>query len=294
MTGRAWATARAAAGAAVLGVLVWRLGAEPFVDGLRATDARSLGVAAVVVAGTTLCCAWRWRVVARRVGLELGLPEAVAAYYRSQFLNSVLPGGVLGDVHRGLSHGWASGQVVAALRSVLWERVAGQLVQVLVTLWVLLALPWPGRADLWAGLLVALGVVVVAVAMLAPRDLIVPGVLVTSALAVTGHVVVFLVAARAAGVEAGTTALVPIALLVLLAAGLPVNVAGWGPREGVAVWAFSAAGLGASTGATVAVVYGVLSLAATLPGAVVLLVRRLPQPRARAAGEAREAVTVGG
>ena len=26
---------------------------------------------------------------------------AIAAYYRSQFLNSVLPGGVLGDVHRG-------------------------------------------------------------------------------------------------------------------------------------------------------------------------------------------------
>ena len=53
--------------------------------------------------------------------------------------------------------------------------------------------------------------------------------------------------------------MLPLALLVLLAAALP-NVGGWGPREGVTAWAFAAAGLGASLGVATAVVYGVMVL----------------------------------
>ena len=60
----------------------------------------------------------------------LPLPAAVAAYYRSQFLNTTLPGGVLGDVHRGVRHGRDAGDAGAALRAVAWERAAGQVVQV--------------------------------------------------------------------------------------------------------------------------------------------------------------------
>jgi hypothetical protein len=62
-----------------------------------------------------------------------------------------------------------------------------------------------------------------------------------------------------------------------------VNVAGWGPREGVAAWAFAAAGLGAGHGVATAVVYGMMVLVAGLPGAAVLLVPRLPglAPRVR-------------
>ena len=87
-----------------------------------------------------------------------------------------------------------------------------------------------------------------------------------------GHVVTFVVAARTAGVDdVASLELVPLALLVLLAMGVPANVAGWGPREGVAAWAFAAAGLGAAQGVATAVVYGVMVLVASLPGAVVLL-----------------------
>jgi len=62
----------------------------------------------------------------------------------------------------------------------------------------------------------------------------------------------------------------PLALVVMLAAAIPLNVAGWGPREGAAAWVFAGAGLGATQGATVAVVYGVLALVATLPGGLLL------------------------
>jgi bacteriorhodopsin len=52
---------------------------------------------------------------------------------------------------------------------------------------------------------------------------------------------------------------------------VPMSIAGWGPREGVAAWSFGLAGLGAQQGISAAVVYGVLVLVASLPGAVVLL-----------------------
>jgi hypothetical protein len=97
-------------------------------------------------------------------------------------------------------------------------------------------------------------------------------VLLASAVVVAGHSTTFLIAARAAGTSVPAGRLLPLALLVLLALAIPANVAGWGPREGVAAWSFGAAGLGAEQGVVTAVVYGVMVLAASLPGAVLLVV----------------------
>ena len=101
-----------------------------------------------------------------------------------------------------------------------------------------------------------------------------PGVVGGSTVVVAGHAATFVVAARAAGVTAPVTQLLPLALVVLVAMGLPLNVAGWGPREGAAAWAFGAAGLGAAGGVGTAVAYGVMALVASLPGAAVLAVAR--------------------
>ena len=65
--------------------------------------------------------------------------------------------------------------------------------------------------------------------------------------------------------------MLPLALLAMLAMVLP-SVGGWGPREGVTAWVFGAAGLGAQHGVATAVVYGVMVLVASLPGAAVLVV----------------------
>jgi uncharacterized membrane protein YbhN (UPF0104 family) len=282
-------------GAAILAVLVWRLGTTPFLDGLGLVDGPSLAAAAGITALTTLCCAWRWSLVARGLGVGLPLPAALAAYYRSQFLNTTLPGGVLGDLHRGVRHGRDAGDVSRGLRAVAWERCSGQVVQVVLTLPVLLLLPSPVRSSMpvitATVAIVALGVVVLSRAL--PRDgpsrwartlraagtdihdgLLArrawPGIVFASALVVAGHTATFLVAARTAGSTASTLRLLPLALLVLLAMALPTNIGGWGPREGVAAWGFAAAGLGAAQGVATAVVYGVIIFVASLPGSAVL------------------------
>jgi hypothetical protein len=102
-----------------------------------------------------------------------------------------------------------------------------------------------------------------------------------SALVVAGNVATFLIAARAAGVTAPLTVLLPLVLLVLLATAIPLNVAGWGPREGVSAWAFAAAGLSAQWGLATAVTCGILVFVASLPGLAVLVhgwLQRRPLP----------------
>src|SRR5690606_15576131 len=102
-----------------------------------------------------------------------------------------------------------------------------------------------------------------------------PGIVLSSAAVLAGSLAMFLLAARAAGATAPVSQLLPLLVLSLLAMMLPVSVGGWGPREGACAWAFGAAGLGASQGRTVAVVYGLSIFVASLPGAAVLLVRFL-------------------
>jgi uncharacterized membrane protein YbhN (UPF0104 family) len=83
--------------------------------------------------------------------------------------------------------------------------------------------------------------------------------------------------------------LVPLALVAVLAMVLP-SIGGWGPREAVAASVFGAAGLGADRGAATAVAYGVMVLAASLPGAIVLVAGWLPRRRLSRAGSPRQVV----
>jgi hypothetical protein len=287
---------------ATLAIVVWRLGTGPFIDGLKAVDARAVLAVAAVVLVTTLFSAWRWMIVARGLGVRLSLPAAVAAYYRAIFLNLTLPGGVAGDLHRGVNHGREVHDVGRGLRAVVWERGAGQVVQIVFAIAVLLVLPSPVRSSMpfvaAAALAVCLGIVLVGRVRGGGsrweriRDAVVtdvregvlsraalPAVVVASAVVAVGHVVTFLIAARTAGATGPLSKLLPLAMLALLATALP-NIAGWGPREGVTAWVFAAAGLGAALGAATAVTYGVLVLAASLPGAAVLVAGWLPGRRA--------------
>ncbi len=298
--------ARSLVGASIVAVIVWRLGTGPFLHGLRSVDGRSLALAAGIGFVTTVCAAWRWHLVARGLGVALPLRTATGAYYRSQLLNTVLPGGVLGDVDRAVRHGGEAGDVGRGLRAVAWERSAGQFVQVALGLMVLLLLP--SHVPAWLPLVVA-AVLIAALGcglllrsrpprgasrwarafraaatdirdgLLAPHRG--PAVALASVVVVSGHVATLLLAARTAGASSPTVQLLPLAMLVLLATAVPMNIGGWGPREGVAAWAFGAAGLGAAQGVTTATVYGLLSLAAISPAVPLLAaawLRRLRHP----------------
>ena len=304
MTRSVWAWLRILGGAGILALLLWRLGTSAFLDGLRVIDLPTLAVAFAIGVTTTVFSAWRWCLVARGLGLRLPLGGAVADYYKALFLNAALPGGVLGDVDRAVRNGRDSGDVGRSVRAVVLERTAGQIVLLGAGVAVLLTVPSPvltqlsrhgGAVAVGAGAVAAAGVLLllacrrlrrggsriaaglrsgvaeIRAGLLARRNW--PGITLASTVVLAGHLATFVVAARAAGSAASLVRLAPLMLLALLAMSLPVNVGGWGPREAVTAWAFGAAGLSATQGLTIAVVYGVFAFVAALPGAAVVVVR---------------------
>jgi uncharacterized membrane protein YbhN (UPF0104 family) len=305
-----WAVLRPLGGIAILAIIVSRLGTGPFLHGLSAVSGWSLAAAAGITVVTTVCSAWRWSLVARGLGVAVPLRIATAAYYRSQFLNTVLPGGVLGDVDRAVRHGRGAGDVGRGLRAVAWERYAGQAVQLALALSVLLLLP--SLVPLTVSLIVAAAVVGVfggglliravrprgtsswartlraagndiQVGLLARRAW--PGVALASVVVVAGHLATLFLAARTAGATLPTSEFLPLAMMMLVAMAVPTNIGGWGPREGMAAWAFGAAGLSAGQGVATATVYGVLALAATLPGALLIAAAWLRRRRRPGGGD---------
>ena len=215
-------------GAAILAVLVWRLGTGPFLDGMRTVDGWALAAAAGIGVLTTVCCAWRWRLVARGLGVACRCPRRSppttarsSSTRRSRAASSATctaasaTGATCSDVGRGL-------------RAVVWERAAGQVVQAVLDrrgaarAAVAGAL---GRCRWWrsrSSLRRRVGVVLVArrgPAAALPLGAASargrrptsatgcspaarwPGIVLASSVVVAGHAATFLIAARTAGVD---------------------------------------------------------------------------------------------
>lgn len=237
--------------------------------------------------------AWRWRYTAARLGIDLPFRIALAEYYMGILLNQVLPGGVAGDISRAWRHARSDVPVGSAVRAVLLERLSAQIVMTLVAIASVLSFAW-----VRAVLRVVLALIVVlllvggwisltderngadagtAAGRLradARRALLSDGAglqLVSAIVVVASYVLVFLMSAHAVGIETPLNSLVPLVAPVLMTMLIPVSVAGWGVREAAAAALWAGAGLTAEDGAAVSVTYGLLVLASSAPGLVVLM-----------------------
>ena len=299
---RSRAVARTTFGLALILAVAAQVGAAPFVRGLTAVSPATIGAALVLAAVATAAAAWRWRVIAGRLGLALAWTPAIAAYYRSQFLNTVLPGGVIGDVDRAIAHGRGVGELAQASRAVAVERSAGQAVQLVVAAVALVSLGMSAYAPAVGVLLLVVVVACAAVVVAARRSARVRVVIgrelailrialgdlptivrvcAASTVVVGCHVATFVVACLAVGVTAPFEQVIAVALITVLAASIPLNVGGWGPREGAAAWAFTALGLGAATGIAASTAFGVLAMIAVAPGAAVIAASALRRQATR-------------
>jgi len=254
---------------------------------------------------------WRWRYTGKRLGLSIGLLDAVQEYYLATFINQVLPGGVLGDVNRAMRHGAKAGKRQKAAHAVAIERLSGQLVLALVVGLGLVVL-W--QANVFTPSLVDSSVVIgwlpiillLAIAgslllfrrysarfkayLVALRDDVrqalfswpaLPLQLMSSLLVMASYLSVFLLLALAADyVNSAAAAAVLLALctVLLLSMVVPLTVAGWGIREGAAALLWPLAGLPAEQGVALSVGYGALVFIGSCPGALVLLKGRRGLP----------------
>lgn len=295
-------TTRSLAGIGVLIALVAQVGSGPFLHGVFSIDLRVIAAALALSFAATVAAAWRWSIIAGRLGVGLRLPEAIGMYYRSQFLNTVLPGGVAGDVQRAVTQGRNAGNVPQAARAVVIERTVGQVVQIALAVVVLAFFGLEFEGVLLPALGIGLTVLVLAALATAAastrarsalrRELDElragvgsPGafvhVVVASVVVVGCHVATLGVAVAAVGADVPPLRLAALALVILLAGSIPFNIGGWGPREGIAGWTFAVAGLGASTGVAASALFGILAMIAVAPGLALAMssaVRRIRTP----------------
>ena len=293
-----WAANVAWRFAVSVGLLIglgWWLDGRALLDQLENIDFRWLLVGFVVTFGQTVLSAWRWRYTAKRLGLNLSLRDAVREYYLAIFINQVCPGGIVGDLSRAWRHA-RTAETGPAVRAVILERLSGQMVMIVLSLGAVAALPEDVIGDVpygWVFLVILSLVTVVVMTVVRRRSSgneslvekllhdtriavcsreALPRQLISSSIIVASYLLTFVIAARAIGSYTPLATLVPLIPIVLLAMLLPISIAGWGVREGVAAFLWAAAGLSAVEGAAISATYGLLILISSLPGAGVLLV----------------------
>jgi glycosyltransferase 2 family protein len=252
-----------------LTVLAYRLGLSAFRPALAVVSPVPL-LAALVLGGVAVAAhAARWRVVMRGAGLRIGPAEALAEYYRSSALNTVLPGGVGGDVLRAwrqrteAPQGWRPGAV-----SVLAERAVGACV-LLSAVSVVMLVTAPGLATVAAALaVIAWAVARPSLRRLSRRDRV--AVWGWSAVSVAALLALTAVVAAAVGVTAPPAAVAFLGVALLAGTAVPLNLGGWGPREAAGALAATVVGVSPAVGVAFAAGYGLLATVSVLPGFVML------------------------
>ncbi|MEM1360642.1 MAG: lysylphosphatidylglycerol synthase transmembrane domain-containing protein [Pseudomonadota bacterium] len=237
--------------------------------------------------------AWRWRYVARELGLELSFWRATREYLISNLVNQTLPGGVVGDAARAVRV-----RDAATLKTAVWsvaiERLLGQIALVAVmTTGFAVSLTLPGGIawPVWAWILVAIpfGIAILARRMEWPPMTQIrfflrnPMQILLSLTIFALLVTAFWASSRAVGANLPLESLFTLIPLILSAMLVPLSIGGWGWREGAAAALFPLAGLEMSAGIAAGVVYGALLLLTAFPAVVLLLLPKSLKPHA--AGE---------
>ncbi len=273
--------------------LIWHfLGASAGWERLATASPLWLAAAVLAAQAQIVLSAFRWRLTAGRLGLEIGRRRAVGEYFLAQLVNMTLPGGVVGDAARAGRMRHAAGLAVSG-EAVVIERMAGQMALAAVAvpgivLALMLGAPLGGAGTALVAVAVgvailwrfrqALGARLARLPMLARfgastrAALFAPAVrgrqIVLGLAIVACNLAAFAFCARATGTSLGPLATVAIVPLILTAMLLPLSVGGWGWREGAAAALFPVAGFGAGAGLAASVAFGIVILIAAAPGAL--------------------------
>lgn len=283
-----------AASLACLAALFWWTDPAAVLARLQGADGMWVALALAAVTVATLSMARRWQVVATAFDIRMSFGRALREYYLSQLVNTVLPGGVVGDVSRAV-RARAAADLTRAAQSVVAERLTGQIAMLgVLCAGFAVALALPGGLD-WGALgwgvlgtlcasALALGVIVRAnratgrflrktLGLLRWPSLWLHG-------AVTTTCLIFAVyaCARAVGVSIPPAAIATLIPLILCAMLIPLSVGGWGWREGAAAALFPIIGAPASAGVATGIVYGVVLFAAALPATLLLITQPTTKP----------------
>jgi uncharacterized protein (TIRG00374 family) len=280
---------------------------------LAQADPATVAIAIVLTTAISVTHAQRWRIVLDCLGWTLRFSAAVRLVLIGYFFNQTLPSIVGGDAFRAWGAHRSEISASAAVSSVIIDRV---MALASLLLMITIGLPWlfgliTVPRDRWIVLFVLAGAALGITCLLVlgrfattlrrwrvTRLLIPVG---AAARAVFGNLrstaqAVFLTAiayvgasyvafllARGIAVDLGfgnSLLLIPLVTLVTV---LPISIAGWGLRESAMVVALGLIGVPAIAAFSLSVLYGLVVMAAGLPGGFIWLATWRPEPRAHTA-----------
>lgn len=290
-------------GGVAAGLLVWLWHAADGAEAMRRLAGAQAGwllAALAALSAQIVLSALRWRLTAARLGIAIDGATAVREYYLSQIVNQALPGGVLGDAGRAV-RARAQAGLLASGQAVVFERLAGQIAifaLLAVAFGATLAVPggldWPGWAIWPVAALIGTGLGLPLILWGAAR--IVRGRMgrmltrlwdglhlclfarevrgrqallsIGTALA---NVAGFAFCAEAVGAPIPMAAALALVPVILCAMVVPLTIGGWGLREGAAAAFLPLAGLSPAEAMAASIAFGLVFLAASLPGLLVVV-----------------------
>ncbi|MCM0019461.1 MAG: flippase-like domain-containing protein [Tagaea sp.] len=273
------------------GLIAWlatRIDLDPLRDAFATLDPAWTALALAFLLAQLVLAGLRWSRIHGRLGQRLGPRDAVELAFVGQFFNQTLPSAIGGDAVRAIlaaKRGLTAGQ---AASGVILDR--GLALIVLIALMALASPVLPAREAAWlAGVALATLAALAAGLYLAARArrflpswravewaygvaeglraiLARPRLLLVSLIVHLGVIATFWALARALDVPAGFALCVAAVPPIVLLSTLPISLAGWGVREGAAVYVFGLAGIAAADALALSVAFGVAQIAIGLPG----------------------------
>lgn len=262
----------------------------------RADVVDVVAVVTIYLAGQAMT-AWRWRLIAERVGFTESMGEFLRFYYVGMFFNLFGPSTLGGDLVRALYLGAPTARRTVALHTVLFDRVSGLVMLVFVAVAAIglfgrFGLPWPIIALVSAtGVAMAVGWFLVPLLVrrlfaadsrlsrlvqrdLGPfwndRELLARA----AGISVVFHVVQcssLILLAHALGMALDWRYYFVFHPIVTVLSAIPVSVAGLGIREAGYVWFLKRQGIDGDMAIAFGLLWFVVLLSSSLVGGLVYL-----------------------
>jgi glycosyltransferase 2 family protein len=269
---------------------------------MRQLDLRYLALAASLLLLQLILSGGRWQLVANILGVKLGLEHAVRLALIGQFFSQALPSAIGGDAVRAWLVSRGAVGFGRALVTVVCDRAIGLVILLLIACATLplffdrvsataprmvLAYLYAGLLSgfvllLWAGprllqpftrfkLTAGLHMIVTGL-----RQLVRPRgrsayVLILALVVQTALILGVYWLAQALGIAVRVSDCFAIVPPVMLAAMVPLSIAGWGVREGAMVAGMGFVGVSAADALALSLLFGILQLALALPGGALWL-----------------------
>jgi uncharacterized protein (TIRG00374 family) len=294
---------RAILSIALIGALIYQIGSAQVLAQIENARWQLLVLVVAILASHVLFITPRWATILSTLGYKIHWTFLLSGVFLGFLFNQVLPTGVGGDALRAWRARALGVPLNIGIYSVLLDRIAGMVTVLLGTvILVPFAVPLPAHGRiLWAAAVLLIGGAGSVIGLwvfsrlplsrfqflLALQKAIDEfnsslHLLVRHPYALLSVVVLSfigqLIAAAAIGLLARELQIQisPVDIMVvtfgaMLAATIPISIAGWGVREGALVFLFGLYGVPPQTAFAVSILFGACLIVASAPGAIVLL-----------------------